>query len=151
MRTLREDILFYPHRAHTAEPKENLIQSLHAGKFFVNFCHLLFFSKLFFSKKNSIRVSNSLVQTFDQTQHVKNFGVCLVFFENSFVQYTIDTESHNTQEKLKVKIVDIFLPISFNICFGCSKEPSHGDGSFEYPQHMFWLRNKKNSFLLRTK
>ena len=21
--------------------------------------------------------------------------------------------------------------------FGCSKEPSHGDGSFEYPQHMF--------------
>ena len=91
----------------------------------MNFCHLLFFSKLFFSKKNSIRVSNSLVQTFDQTQHVKNFGVCLVFFENSFVQYQIDTESHNTQEKLKVKIVDIFLPISFNICFGCSKEPSH--------------------------
>ena len=23
------------------------------------------------------------------------------------------------------KILDIFLPISFNICFGCSKEPSH--------------------------
>ena len=30
------------------------------------------------------------------------------------------------------------------MCFGCSKEPSHRDGSFEYPQHMFWLR-KKNS------
>ena len=29
------------------------------------------------------------------------------------------------------------------MCFGCSKEPSHGDGSFEYPQHTFWLRNKK--------
>ena len=28
------------------------------------------------------------------------------------------------------KIVNIFLPISFNI-------------SFEYQQHMFWLRNKK--------
>ena len=28
------------------------------------------------------------------------------------------------------------------MCFGCSKEPSHWDGSFEYPQHMFWLRNK---------
>ena len=26
------------------------------------------------------------------------------------------------------------LPISFNVCFGCSKEPP-----FEYPQHMFWL------------
>ena len=23
------------------------------------------------------------------------------------------------------KIVNIFLPISLNICFGCSKEPSH--------------------------
>ena len=22
------------------------------------------------------------------------------------------------------------------------------DGSFEYPQHMFWLKNKKNEFLL---
>ena len=36
------------------------------------------------------------------------------------------------------------------MCFGCSKEPSHQDGSFEYPQHMFWLRNKNNNFLLRT-
>ena len=24
----------------------------------------------------------------------------------------------------QLKIVNIFLPISFNICFGCSKEPS---------------------------
>ena len=36
------------------------------------------------------------------------------------------------------------------MCFGCSKEVSHRDGSFEYPQHMFWLRNKKNSFQLCT-
>ena len=36
------------------------------------------------------------------------------------------------------------------MCCGCSKEPSHRDGSFEYPQHMFWLRNKKNNFLLST-
>ena len=27
--------------------------------------------------------------------------------------------------KLQCKIVNIFLPISFNICFGCSKELSH--------------------------
>ena len=47
-------------------------------------------------------------------------------------------------------MVNIFLPISFNTCFGCSKEPSRRDGSFEYPQHMFWLRNKKNNFLLCT-
>ena len=36
------------------------------------------------------------------------------------------------------------------ICFGCTKELSHRDGSFEYPQHMFWLRNKKNNFQLHT-
>ena len=48
------------------------------------------------------------------------------------------------------KIVNIFLPISFNICFWSSKEMSHGDGSFEYPQHMFWLRNKKIIFLVGT-
>ena len=48
------------------------------------------------------------------------------------------------------KIVIIFLPINLNICFGCSKEPSHRDVSFEYPQHMFWLGNKKNNFQVCT-
>ena len=49
------------------------------------------------------------------------------------------------------KILNISLPISYNKCFGCSKEPSHQDGSFEWPQHMFWLRNKKKySSLVRT-
>ena len=43
--------------------------------------------------------------------------------------------------KNESKFVNIFLPINLNICFGCSKELSHLDGSFEYPQHMFWLRN----------
>ena len=43
-----------------------------------------------------------------------------------------------------------YLTHSLNICFGCPKEPSHRDGSFEYPQHMFWLRNKKYNFLLHT-
>ena len=28
------------------------------------------------------------------------------------------------------------------MCFGCSKEPSHGDGSFEYPK-LVWLRYKE--------
>ena len=36
------------------------------------------------------------------------------------------------------------------MCFGCSKETSHRDGSFEYPQHMFWLRNKENNYQVRT-
>ena len=35
------------------------------------------------------------------------------------------------------KIAVIFLSISLYMCFGCS---------LEYPQHMFWLENKKIFF-----
>ena len=48
------------------------------------------------------------------------------------------------------EIVIIFLPINLNMCFGCSKKLSHLDGSFEYPKHMFWMRNKENSFPICT-
>ena len=37
----------------------------------------------------------------------------------------------------------IFSPIIFGVCFGCSKEPSHGDGSFEHPKHMLKIMGKK--------
>ena len=40
------------------------------------------------------------------------------------------------------KIVIILLSINLNMCCGCSKEP-YRDGSFEHPQHMFWLRIMK--------
>ena len=38
---------------------------------------------------------------------------------------------------LSKRNVNIFLPTSLNSRFW-----SHCDGSFEYPQHMFWIRNK---------
>ena len=44
----------------------------------------------------------------------------------------------------------LFSYPSVETCFGCSNELPHRDGSFEYPQHMFWLRNKKNNFQLCT-
>ena len=34
-------------------------------------------------------------------------------------------------------IANIFLPISTNMCFWYSIEPSQRDGSYEYPQHCF--------------
>ena len=43
--------------------------------------------------------------------------------------------------------VNISLSIGFNICFGCSKEPSHRDGSSEYTRYVIWLKNK-NLFLV---
>ena len=44
------------------------------------------------------------------------------------------------------------LPINFNMFFGCPKEPSEfkRDGSFEYKQHMYWMKNEENSFPIRT-
>ena len=54
---------------------------------------------------------------------------------------------HRSRKGKKMgKIVIILVSINFSMCFGCSKEPSHRDDSFEYPQHMFWLCNKKNGF-----
>ena len=35
------------------------------------------------------------------------------------------------------KIAIMFLSFHLNIDFGCSKEPSHGDSSFECPRYMF--------------
>ena len=54
------------------------------------------------------------------------------------------------QKKIQRKIVNIFLSISMNMCYGCSKGSSHREGSFEYPQHIFWLRNMKYNFQLHT-
>ena len=54
------------------------------------------------------------------------------------------------KQNFQRKIVNIFLPRILSIYFSCSKELSHQDGSFEYPQHMFCLRKKKIIFLLHT-
>ena len=44
-----------------------------------------------------------------------------------------------------------FLVLNQNICCGYSKEPSHWDGSFEHPKHMFKLMDKKIITILRRK
>ena len=51
---------------------------------------------------------------------------------------------------MSVKLLFFSLSIISNMCFSCSKEPSHRDSSFEYPQHMFWLRNKESNFQLHS-
>ena len=42
------------------------------------------------------------------------------------------------------------LVISFKVCFGCSKELSHGDGSFEHPKNVFWSSNREINLQLHT-
>ena len=65
--------------------------------------------------------------------------------------YVLEKEAYVQIRKFYLlKILIIFLPNNLNMCFGCSKELSHWDGSFEYPQHMFWMRNKENDFPIHT-
>ena len=60
-----------------------------------------------------------------------------------FVMHSLNTNEFHRFRKTKLLSVKHFLTHHFNICFGCSKELSHREGSFGYLQRMFWLRNKK--------
>ena len=47
-------------------------------------------------------------------------------------------------EDFQQKFFDIFLIIAQNIDCGYTLEPPRRGGSNEYPQSMFWSKNKKN-------
>ena len=49
-------------------------------------------------------------------------------------------------DNFQVKIFDIFLIFAQNIHCGYTLEPPRRGGSNEYPQSMFWSKNKKNMF-----
>ena len=49
-------------------------------------------------------------------------------------------------KKNQRKFLDIFLIFAQNIDCGYALEPPHRGGSNEYPQSMFWSKNKKNRY-----
>ena len=49
-------------------------------------------------------------------------------------------------ENFQLKIFDIFLIFAQNIDCGYTLEPPQRGGSIEYPQSMFWSKNKKNRY-----
>ena len=49
-------------------------------------------------------------------------------------------------EIFQLKNVDIFLIFAQNIDRGYTLEPPRRGGSNEYPQSMFWSKNKKNRY-----
>ena len=49
-------------------------------------------------------------------------------------------------ENFQLKNFDIFLIFAQNIDCGYTLEPPCQGGSNEYPQYMFWSKNKKNSY-----
>ena len=65
-------------------------------------------------------------------------------YENMSLQYT---EIFNVvkKENFQQKFFDIFLIFAPKHC-GYSLEPPRRGGSNEYPQSMFWSKNKKNRY-----
>ena len=53
-------------------------------------------------------------------------------------------------ENFQLKNFDIFLIFAQNIVCGCMLDPSSRGGSNEYPQSMFWSKNKKIGIPLHT-
>ena len=53
-------------------------------------------------------------------------------------------------ENLQWKFLDIFLIFAQNIDCGYTLEPPQRGGSNEYPQSMFWSKNKKIGIPLHT-
>ena len=66
-------------------------------------------------------------------------------YENMPMQYTeIFKVIINENFKKKTKFFKIFLIFAHNIDCGHTLEPPRRGGSNEYPQSMFWSKNKKN-------
>ena len=66
-------------------------------------------------------------------------------YENLSMQYT-EIFSPVKIEKFQQKMLDMFLIFAQNIDCWYTLEPPRRGGSNEYPQSMFWSKNKKNMY-----
>ena len=66
-------------------------------------------------------------------------------YENMSMQYTVIFKVVKN-ENFQWKFFDIFLIFAQNIDCGYTLEPPRRGGSNEYPQSMFWSKNKKNRY-----
>ena len=67
----------------------------------------------------------------------------LIHYENMPIQYTVIFIAVKN-ENFQWKFFDIFLIFAQNIDCGYTLEPPWRGGCNEYPQSMFWSKNKKN-------
>ena len=96
-----------------------------------------------------VSVTNDLRQnqTFPWKLGLNNSHSCFIereHYENTPMQYIA-----NKILKMKIftgKKFDIFLIFAQNIDCGYTLEPPRRGGSNEYPQYMFWSKNKKNRY-----
>ena len=101
-------------------------------------CSFMLINNVCIVKLSQHNANPTSVQSGAYWESLARLCVCAGSFQPSlFVDARSITVSYAAQSEGPTTI---FLPVSFNIWFVCSKEPSLGD--FEYP---LWLRNKKNN------
>ena len=66
-------------------------------------------------------------------------------YANMSVQYTAIFHGCKN-DNFQMKFFDIFLIFAQNVDCGYTLEPPQRGGSNEYPQSMFWSKNKKNMY-----
>ena len=71
---------------------------------------------------------------------------CLLVAIYSHITKTCPCNIQRIFENFLLKNLDIFLIFAQNIDCGFTLEPPRRGGSNEYPQSMFWSKNKKNRF-----
>ena len=84
---------------------------------------------------------------FFQSCRLSSVKVWRRHYENLSMQYT-EIFSSVKIKNFQWKIVDIFFIFAQNIYCRYTLEPPRRGGSNEYPQSMFWSKNKKNRYTL---
>ena len=128
------------------DQKENLRKNLYIhGHVFVMDCKQYFLSSLFKTihneRKTMITVSVLTTQTDLYSQESRLYN-----YENLPMQYTRIFLSPVKIENFMRKISIFFHLFAQNIDCGYTLEPPRRGGSNEYPQSMFWRKNKKNRY-----
>ena len=81
--------------------------------------------------------------TAEHYEHTYILASCLaIHYENMPMEYTVFLALRTGNFQLK--FFNIFLIFAQNIDCGYTLEPPRRGGSIEYPQSMFWSKNKKN-------
>ena len=60
-----------------------------------------------------------------ESRRISFFKIFLVTYDSQAVLKTVYSHRFRYNKFFERRIVNIYLPISFNVCFGCSNEPSH--------------------------
>ena len=94
-----------------------------------------------------------LLQKFDQCCRDKrvHLNICSRHNKQTTLLIWIHHVSEQINSGLQIRVCTrklFFLLLNQNICCGYSKEPSHWNGSFEHPKHMYELKGKEINVIL---